>query len=215
MAESTSSSGKKDIVPINVRDPFWKDPFFSSTWDEFDQMRSDMMTKSKQFWSKVDEDFANFDDTVRKSHDEMDRQMAPFQPQLPRWAIPDDLKSKWNPITTQDANEVIKVKQNDDKFEVTLDVPQYRPEELKVTVINNVLSIEGAHNESKKETKDEDGSFASSVQRQFSRKWTLPPNCDSDKVQSNLSSDGILMVTCPKEISGALSHEGGQKALKN
>ena len=63
MAESTSSSGKKDMVPINVRDPFWKDPFFSSTWDEFDQMRSDMMTKSKQFWSKVDEDFANFDDT--------------------------------------------------------------------------------------------------------------------------------------------------------
>ena len=37
--------------------------------------------------------------------------------------------------------KVIKVKQNEDKFEVTLDVPQYRPEELKVTVINNILSI--------------------------------------------------------------------------
>ena len=57
--------------------------------------------------------------------------------------------------------------------------------------------------------------FSSPQQRQFSRKWTLPPNCDPDKVQSNLSSDGILMVTCPKEISGALSHEGGQKAIKN
>ena len=34
------------------------------------------------------------------------------------------------------------------------------------------------------------GAFASSVMRQFSRKWTLPPSCDSDKVQSNLSSDG-------------------------
>ena len=109
--------------------------------------------------------------------------------------------------------KVIKVKQSDDKFEVTLDVPQYRPEELKVTVINNILSIEGAHNESKKESKDEDGSFASSVMRQFSRKWTLPPNCDPDKVQSNLSSDGILMVTAPKEIS-ALSHES-QKAIGN
>ena len=107
MAESTSSSGKKDMVPINVRDPFWKDPFFSSTWDEFDQMRSDMMSRSKDFWSKVDEDFANFDDTVRKSHDDMDLQMAPFQPQLPRWAIPDDLRAKWNPITRQDSqNEV-------------------------------------------------------------------------------------------------------------
>jgi len=62
MAESNEST-KKDIVPINVRDPFWKDPFFSSTWDEFDQMRSDMMTRSKDFWSKVDTDFANFDET--------------------------------------------------------------------------------------------------------------------------------------------------------
>jgi len=215
MAESTSSSGKKDIVPINMRDSFSKDPFFSSTWDEFDQMRSDMMTRSKDFWSKVDTDFANFDDTVRKSHEDMDRQMEPFQPQLPRWAIPDDLRTKWNPITRQDSqNEVIKVKQSDDKFEVTLDVPQYKPEELKVTVINNILSIEGAHNESKKESKDEDGSFASSVMRQFSRKWTLPPNCDPDKVQSNLSSDGILMVTAPKENSGALSHDS-QKAIGN
>ena len=42
------------------------------------------------------------------------------------------------------------MKQSDDKFEVTLDVPQYKPEELKVTVINNILSIEGAHNEAKK-----------------------------------------------------------------
>jgi len=213
MAESTSSGSKKDMVPINVRDAFGKDPFFSSTWDEFDQMRSDMMSKNKQFWSKVDDDFANFDDTVRKSHDEMDRQMAPFQPQLPSWAIPDDLRSKWTRQESQDGNEVIKVKQSDDKFEVTLDVPQYKPEELKVTVINNILSIEGAHNEAKKETKDEDGAFASSVMRQFSRKWTLPPSCDSDKVQSNLSSDGILMVTCPKENS-ALGHES-QKAIKD
>ena len=44
------------------------------------------------------------------------------------------------------------MKQSDDKFEVTLDVPQYKPEELKVTVINNILSIEGAHNEAKKGT---------------------------------------------------------------
>lgn len=106
MAESTSSGSKKDMVPINVRDAFGKDPFFSSTWDEFDQMRSDMMSRNKQFWSKVDDDFANFDDTVRKSHEEMDRQMAPFQPQLPSWAIPDDLRSKWTRQESRDGNEV-------------------------------------------------------------------------------------------------------------
>lgn len=101
-----NSEQQKDMVPINMRDPFFKDPFFSNTWDEFDKMRSDMMAKSKEFWSKVDEDFANFDDTVRKSHTDMDRQMAPFQPQLPRWAIPDDLRSKWAPLGSQNGNEV-------------------------------------------------------------------------------------------------------------
>ena len=104
MADSGSN---KDMVPINVRDPFFKDPFFSSTWDDFDQMRNDMMARSKAFWSKVDEDFANFDETVRKMHTDMDRQMQPLQPQLPRWAIPDDLRDKWTPAISQDGNEVI------------------------------------------------------------------------------------------------------------
>ena len=104
---------------------------------------------------------------------------------------------------------MIKVNEGDSKFEVTLDVPQYKPEELKVTVINNVLSIEGKHADEKKDQSD-DSAFSSSVMRQFSRKWTLPEGCDPDKVISNLSSDGILMVTAPK--GQALTHES--KAIK-
>jgi crystallin alpha B len=42
---------------------------------------------------------------------------------------------------------VIKVKEDKEKFEVTLDVSQYKPEELKVSTVNNVLSIEGKHEE--------------------------------------------------------------------
>ena len=33
-----------------------KEPFFSSTWDEFDQMRNQMMQKNGSFWDKVDQD---------------------------------------------------------------------------------------------------------------------------------------------------------------
>ena len=43
--------------------------------------------------------------------------------------------------------KVIKVKEDKEKFEVTLDVSQYKPEELKVSTVNNVLSIEGKHEE--------------------------------------------------------------------
>jgi len=53
------------------------------------------------------QDFTNFEDTVRTSHDEMDRQMAPFRPQLPAWAIPDDVRDKWAPMLPQNtSNEV-------------------------------------------------------------------------------------------------------------
>lgn len=53
------------------------------------------------------QDFANFEETVRKSHEEMDRQMAPFRPQLPAWAIPDDVRDKFAPMLPQNtSNEV-------------------------------------------------------------------------------------------------------------
>jgi len=211
------------MVPISIRDPFFKDPFFSSTWDEFDKMRTDMMAKSKDFWTKVDSDFTNFEEQVKKSHQDMDSQMSPFRPQLPAWAIPDNLRTELTPFQGfpggQSASEVIKVKQDDGKFEVTLDVSDYKPEELKVTTVNNVLSIEGKH-EQHQETADskESNSTAfgsSSVMKQFSRKWTLPKDADPNDVVSNLSSDGILMVTAPRKGQQALKHDVPiQKAIK-
>merc|ERR1711976_25395 len=215
VCQRISEKMSRDMVPINVRDPFWKDPFFSSTWDEFDQMRQDMMARSKDFWSKVDTDLSNFDEQVRKSHEDMDRQMAPFRPQLPQWAIPTELKNEMMPFSKTN-DEVIKVKQDDTKFEVTLDVSDYKPEELKVTTVNNMLKIEGKHAQEKEEHKDSAASSAhgfSSVQKQFSRQWTLPADANPNEVVSNLSSDGILMVTAPRK--GALGSDVPiQKAIK-
>ena len=59
-------SSSRDMVPMNIRDPFFKDPFFSSTWEEFDKMRQDMLSSSKDFWGKVDKDLTNFDEQVRR-----------------------------------------------------------------------------------------------------------------------------------------------------
>jgi len=192
----------RDIVPINERDLFWKDPFFSTTWDEFDKMRQDMMAKSKDFWGRVNKDMANFDDAVKKSHAEMDLSMAPFRPQLPAWAIPETVKEVWKPMMTKTNDEVIKVTNDDSKFEVTLDVSEYKPEELKVTTVNNTLAIEGKHESSRSDEKNTPASTASgssTVMRQFSRKWTLPSDANPNEVVSNLSSDGILMITAPRK----------------
>lgn len=52
---------------------------------------------------------------------------------------------------------------------------------------------------------------SSSVVRQFARKWTLPGDCDPNDVISNLSSDGVLMVTAPRK---GLTHDP-RKAIQH
>ena len=88
--------------------------------------------------------------------------------------------------------EVIRDKEDESKLEVSLDTSQYRPDELSVSVSDGVLRVEGKHEE-----KAEDGSKM--VSRMFSRKYTLPPSTKQEEVASNLSSDGVLVITAPKK----------------
>ena len=88
-------------------------------------------------------------------------------------------------------SEVIRVKEDDKKMEVSLDTSQYRPDELSVSVSGGVVTVEGKHEE-----KAEDGSKM--VSRQFCRQYTLPQGAKPEHVESNLSSDGVLVVTARK-----------------
>ena len=88
-------------------------------------------------------------------------------------------------------SQLMRVKEDETKFEVSLDTHEYRPDELKVNVTDNVLTVEGKHEE-----KSEDGNTI--VTRHFLRKYVLPKGCQAETVNSNLSSDGVLMITAPK-----------------
>jgi HSP20 family molecular chaperone IbpA len=95
--------------------------------------------------------------------------------------------------------QVIRMKDADDKFEISLDTHDYRPDEIKVNVSGGTLSVEAKHEEKG------DNKF---VSKQFSRKYTLPEGCEASRVNSNLSSDGILVITAPKKA--AIRHEGNR-----
>merc|ERR1712054_467334 len=111
-----------------------------------------------------------------------------------RWMMPNlfnnDLFKQLDMFDTKD-REVIRVKDDNDKFEVSLDTSQYRPDELRVNVGEGVISVEGKHEE-----KSDDGRRM--VLRQFSRKYSLPTTAKPDNVVSNLSQDGVLVITAPK-----------------
>merc|ERR1719193_325986 len=109
-----------------------------------------------------------------------------------RWMLP-SLKNEFkdmNLFQSKDS-EVIRVKEDDNKMEVSLDTSQYRPDELSVSVSGGVVSVEGKHEE-----KAEDGSKM--VSRQFARKYTLPNGAKPEDVVSNLSSDGVLVITAKR-----------------
>ncbi|XP_030756169.1 protein lethal(2)essential for life-like [Sitophilus oryzae] len=87
-----------------------------------------------------------------------------------------------------------------DKFQANLDVQQFKPEEITVKVTgDNVLTIEGKH----EEKEDEHGY----ISRHFVRRYVLPKHCDIGKVESKLSSDGVLSITAPTVQKMEIEHK--------
>ncbi|KAL1509014.1 hypothetical protein ABEB36_003821 [Hypothenemus hampei] len=98
----------------------------------------------------------------------------------------------------QDSGSTIKY--DKDKFQANLDVQQFKPEEISVKVTgDNVLTIEGKHEEKK-----DDHGF---ISRHFVRRYVLPKNYDVGKIESKLSSDGVLSITAPSVESMEVEHK--------
>jgi len=202
-------------VPMTMRDFFFDDPFFKSSWEDFDKVREKMFQESRDMWKKFDQDFRDMacmsnnimvDSAVqqRKSTETKsseDKSLA-RQNSLTKWENGWMFPRRWmlpslssgfgdmNLFKEKDS-EVIRVKDDDKKMEISLDTSQYRPDELNVSVANGAITVEGKHEE-----KAEDGSKM--VSRQFIRKYTLPAGAKPEDVVSNLSSDGVLVVTANK-----------------
>ncbi|EDV97642.1 heat shock protein 22 [Drosophila grimshawi] len=75
-------------------------------------------------------------------------------------------------------------------YQFSLDVSEYKPNELTVKMVNNSVIIEG-----KSEQKEDDhGGY---VYHQFLRRFALPDGYEADKTTSSLSSDGVLTINVP------------------
>lgn len=96
----------------------------------------------------------------------------------------------WRTSTSaQDAGSTVQM--DKEKFQANLDVQQFKPEELSVRVdSDNTVIIEGKH----EEKQDEHGL----IFRHFIRKYTIPQTCDVTKLETRLSSDGVLSIMAPK-----------------
>lgn len=76
-------------------------------------------------------------------------------------------------------------------FRVSLDVQQFKPEEISVKVVGDYVVVEAQHEE-----REDVHGF---ISRQFTRRYKMPNDIDVDELKSTLSSDGVLILTAPKK----------------
>ncbi|CAL1265526.1 unnamed protein product [Larinioides sclopetarius] len=86
---------------------------------------------------------------------------------------------------------ISEVKNTDKEFQVSLNVKQFKPEDIEVKIVDNYVVIHAKHEEKKDEN-----SFCS---REFTRRYMLPKECQAETVTSSLTTDGMLKIVAPKK----------------
>ncbi|MCJ8748556.1 hypothetical protein PDJAM_G00166230 [Pangasius djambal] len=109
-------------------------------------------------------------------------------PQVPAPIVPHP-STYARALSRQLSTGMSEIKQTQDAWKVSLDVNHFAPEELTVKTKDGVVEIIGKH----EERRDEHGF----ISRSFTRKYTLPPGADGEKITSSLSPEGILTVEAP------------------
>lgn len=131
----------------------------------------------------------------------MDRRFpAPFSPFFNHHRFFDDVdfdrhmvRPYWadqTMLTGHRVGDAIDVVDSDKEYNVSVDVSQFEPEELKVNIVDNQLIIEGKH----AEKTDKYGQ----VERHFIRKYNLPTGVRPEQIKSELSNNGVLTVKYEK-----------------
>lgn len=96
---------------------------------------------------------------------------------------------------------VVDIKETDDAFVVSAEVPGVRPEEIDIQLTGNELTIKGEKKESKEETKGgyrlEERSYG-----YFTRTFRLPMEVDNEKITAS-HDDGVVLITLPKSEKAA------------
>lgn len=82
-----------------------------------------------------------------------------------------------------------------DRLVLRVDLPGIKPEEVKIEVEGDVLTMSGEHREEKEE-KEEDYMRRERRYGSFSRSMMLPKGVKADDIQAT-SEDGVLEITIP------------------
>lgn len=113
------------------------------------------------------------------------------------------LKSFWDGnghfdglFSNGDWNPSVDVSENDEAYEVKVDLPGVKAEDIDISVTNDRLTIQGERTE-EKETKDKTVHRVERSSGSFYRSIALPTGTDPDKVSAD-ADNGVITITVPK-----------------
>nr|ADX98507.1 low molecular weight heat shock protein 27 [Larimichthys crocea] len=173
------------------------------SWDPFRDWQNSRIFDQAFAMPALPEDFPTFPSThwpgyMRPSF--MVPDMGAMMPHTPMmYPNPMMAQQQARALTRQMSSGMSEIKQTQDNWKVSLDVNHFSPEELVVKTKDGVVEITGKH----EERKDEHGF----VSRTFTRKYTLPPTANVEKVTSSLSPEGLLTVEAPLIVPAIESSE--------
>jgi len=97
--------------------------------------------------------------------------------------------SNWTPA--------VDIKEESDKFILSVDIPGVNPKDVDISMENNVLALKGSREETITENKLE-YHRVERIKGSFYRRFTLPDTADANQV-SALSKHGVLEITIGKK----------------
>ncbi len=106
-----------------------------------------------------------------------------------------------SPLGMGDWHPRVDISEKQDHYLIKADIPGVAKEDLKVTVANGILTIEGERRQEKKEENERLHRLERSV-GSFSRSFALPDDADADALRAT-SAEGQLTVTVPKKAAAA------------
>jgi HSP20 family protein len=108
----------------------------------------------------------------------------------------DRMVSEMNDWTSRDWRLALDVSENEDAFMVEAAMPGINPDDLDITLEDNILTIQG---ETKAERDVEESRYHLRERRfgRFSRSLQLPTAINADEVEAEYTN-GVLILTIPK-----------------
>merc|ERR1712168_498209 len=184
-AKKEEATQNKSLIPMTMRDSFFDDPFFKDTWLDIENSQKNFFEKSRK---RFQDSMKGFESSMMSANI-FDENKNPLESSS--WIFPEIFGKHSGPVFSSKDSNQIRIVDDETKLEISLDTTGYKPDELKVSAGQGMICVEGKHEE-----KSEAGQVM--VSRQFSKKYSMPSSARAEEVVSDLSQDGVLVVSVPK-----------------